>query len=245
MPTYVNYFYNQYVDSYTSGEPAVGDFREPLPTAWGFRWLYNPLMGTKVRVFKRASFEWAGEDDYEFLTEGVVHDLWLPDYAGVNPADPPEEMYALDCRPYTYYAWDEDENPTSSVGGSTGPSCPPNTPECTTYRINILPLETQEVDIAQFVLPDPDNDQVPSEAGWMMLIFPYSNWPVEETANFDREDDQYQTYVSVRYDAQGTFSAAMPAAVLGSILCFPDDALPWLHVGRYSVTNMALPKIKY
>jgi hypothetical protein len=162
------------------------------------------------------------------MAPGAVNDmLFDAAYAGTQALDPPLEMYAFDCRPYTYFVWDEDENPTTSQGGSTGPSCPPNTPECTTFRINILPLETQEVDISQFQLPVVD--QVIAANGWMMLVFPHSNvW------NVPYVDDVYQVYVSTRYDAFGKFSAAMPAALLGNWSCDTGDILPTLHVGQYT-----------
>jgi hypothetical protein len=223
-----HFFYGQYIQA-DSG-PFIGDFREPLGTIYGFRWLNNAIMGSKVRVFKRASHN----NDYPWLSPGIVHDLWLPDFNSENPTDPPEEMYALDCIPYTYYAWDENENPTSAQGGTTGPSCPPNTPECTTFRINILPLETQEVDITQFNLPEVSTG-VTAQAGWMMLIFPLSN--SEYSPVLDYWQDCYQVYVSVRYDAHGNFSAAMPAALLGNYNCDDTDMLPWAHVGRFTMTE--------
>ncbi|MCP4895451.1 MAG: hypothetical protein GY906_00620 [bacterium] len=222
-----NYFYTQYVAALGSYTSTYGDFREPLPTAWGFRWLYNSVMGSKVRVFKRASANNATAEQ----SVGAVADLYI-DIADLGAAtDPPTKLYAMDCRPYTYYSWDEDENATSAVGGSTGPSCPPNTPECQTFRINLLPLETQQVDISQFSLPEPEEVGVPATSGWMMLVFPYSN--------VGSGDDLYQTYVSVRYDAHGVFSAAMPAAQLAHYACDPSQYLPWIGVGRYNFVQFA------
>ncbi len=217
-------FYHQYVMANGAGYTATyGDYREPLPTAWGFRWLNSADMSTSVRVYKRASAELL----YLSQSPGMVTDMLFLDsstalWGGSLAEDPPAYMFAWDCQAYTYYAWDEDENPTTSVGGGTGPSCPPNTPECTPVRINLLPLETQEVNINQFRLPSADS-------GWMLLIFPWSNTP---------NDDIFQTYVSVRYAAYGNYSAATQAAVMANYSCFPEQIVPALGINYDYVTPL-------
>lgn len=67
------------------------DLREPLPSAWAFRYMAGTIFETNIRVFKAPSMT----PDHEFPGIGVEGDF-----------------LADDCLAYTYYAWDEDENVT-------------------------------------------------------------------------------------------------------------------------------------
>ncbi len=209
-------FYHQYIEALSPSTPAYqptyGDYREPLPSAWGFRWINDGSMTTSLRVFERASAELV----FQGQSPGMLTDMLFLDadqnlWAGTGAPEPPAYMLAWDCQAYTYYAWDEDEN-SITVIPSGGPSPPPGGQA--PPGINLLPLETQEVDISQFNLPE-------AGSGWMMLVFPWSNTD---------QDDVYQTYVSVRYGAYGHYSAAVQAAVLGNYSCFADQVLPNLGV---------------
>jgi len=102
------------------------DLREPLPTAWAFR--YHGVGGgpltTRLRVWKMPD-----------------------DLVEVRPADDPhplEGLAAEDCWAYTYYAWDEDENVVYSQG------VPP------LYQPNLLPLMVQEVAVDELDVPAGD-----------------------------------------------------------------------------------------
>ena len=209
-------FYHQYsaADCAVAG---CGDFREPLASAYGFRWMNDATQGlqTWVQVFKRATLT----NNFTTQSPATITDLFLLNSAGnVWSANldqaPPSMMLAWDCEAYTYYVWDEDENcVTTTTGG--GPSCPPGDPNCYSPRINLLPLETQEVEITQFNIPT-------TSAGWMLIVWPWSNnqtW-----------DDWFQTYVQVKYKGFGTYSAALPAAVMANFNCFPAQALPNLGI---------------
>lgn len=210
-------FYHQYVES-SCINPFAGcaDYREPLANAYGFRWMNDATNGlqTWIQVFKRASAELI----YLNQSPGTVTDLLLLNSSGyiwdaqLDQA-PPSMMLAWDCQAYTYYVWDEDENCTSTTTGG-GPSCPPGDPNCYTPRINLLPLETQEVEITQFNIPT-------TSAGWMLIVWPWSN---------NQFDDLYQTYVQVKYKGFGTYSAALPAAVMANYNCFPRQVLPNLGI---------------
>ncbi len=83
-------FYGRYSNSFDTT-----DYREPLPTAWAFRYLEDSSIGleTYLRVWKGSTLN------------KIVPDLVLDD-----PDQSPNEMWALNCLAYTYYAWDEEEN---------------------------------------------------------------------------------------------------------------------------------------
>jgi len=196
-------FYHQY----SQGK----DDREPLPNAYGFRYLGagSTDFGTNVRVFKRAS---TNPPFNTGDTPGHIEDLML----GGAQTSIPTSMYAKDCQPYIYFAWDEDEQVVTSPPVPPW-SCPPNDPNCTAIgEPNELPLETQEVAIDKgFVTPDMN--------GWILLVWPN---------NVQSHSDLYQTYVSVKYNAFGRYSAAMPAAVLSNYNCFANQVLPNLGIGQ-------------
>jgi len=77
---------------------AVSDLREPLPTAWAFRYRFEaPDTDTRVRVWKAPS----ALIDVETVNVGGFD--WI---------------HAWDCHAYTYYAWDDDEQVISSPPGT-------------------------------------------------------------------------------------------------------------------------------
>ena len=197
-------FYHRYT---ARVDDTVSDYREPLPTAWAFRYLGAGLatIGTDIRV-------WKGSTDY-----ALTYDLERGD-----PQFQPDEFIASNCHAYTYYAWDEDEVVTSVTtvpwSGGGGDTVIPN----------LIPLETQEVPVDQF--------DTPGAFGWMLFVWPASNYP----ANFagTEFDDYYQTWMSVRYNAYGTWSAALDGAVMANYNCFSDQILPniginYSYVGEF------------
>lgn len=99
------------------------DYREPLATAFAFRYFNIPEAGfsTDVIVWKN------------------YHDRQWIDLNGNGVVDAGEYFYAAD-RGYVYYAFDENENSKSRTGGPSGfESTEPNN----------LPLETQKVPFNQ------------------------------------------------------------------------------------------------
>ena len=61
----------------------------------------------------------------------------------------------------------------------------------------------------------------------MLFVWPASNY-VDAGAGL--QDDYYQTWMGVRYNAAGQWSAAMDAAVMGNFNCFSDQVLPTLGI---------------
>ncbi len=193
-------FYERYLDVGTA------DYREPLPTAWAFRYQLNVDAGinTWIRAFKAST------------TFRTVLDLGSTTTNFGNITTPgPSALYANSCIPYTYYAWDEDEqvNSFSSSedpwsGGLEDPIRPVP---------NLLPLETQEVDVSQFFLVgQADGDAF----GWLMFVWPASN---------GYQGDLYQTWMGVKYSGFGDYTAGLSGAVLANFNCDRSQVLPGLY----------------
>ena len=117
-----------YYARYGHGVAAPWQYREPLGTAWGFRYLSDDSNSaeTYIRVWKGTSWN-------EYLV-----DLELDSYD-----QDVSSFTALNCLAYTYYAWDEEEN----VVYTNGPWWMWESP-------NLLPLGTQEVYVDEFLLAD-------------------------------------------------------------------------------------------
>jgi len=194
-------FYHQYVMGTGAGYSATsGDYREPLPTAWAFRYLnMGQAMSTKLRVFKRATY--VGSGNHDTLVWDNYND------ADVINQIPPTYIAADDTIPYTLFIWNEDEDAMLITGVR-----PPWSPSPGSCRVNLLPLETQEVDISEF--------GVTFTSGWGLLVYPPSN-------NLTG-DDWYQVYVSTQHAAAGRYSAALEGTVLGNANCFSEQMLPGL-----------------
>ncbi len=146
-------FYSRY---HVGAGAGVQDYREPLGTAWALRYFHLPNAGdaanTSIRAWKSST------------NQALVQDLSNGSYT-VDPA----ELYSNSCTPYTYYAWDEDENVIGVSGGFIPPwsgEDPQPLPQP-----NLFPLETQEVPARQFYLVG-DTD---AAFGWMLFIWPRSN----------------------------------------------------------------------
>jgi hypothetical protein len=199
-----------------------GDFREPLPTAWAFRYIVAPDAGAKtwIRAWKGGTLNLRVQD--------------LTEWDDGPPAGPvpitgqnPDELYASSCWPYTYYAWDEDEGVNAVGPGFTPPWSGGPTADPIPVP-NLLPLETQEVDAEEFFLV---GDPATGAFGWMLFIFPRSN-------NFDGpvvgvDYDYYQTWMGVKYASFGTYTAGLEGAVMANYNCF-FESLPRLGINRFS-----------
>jgi hypothetical protein len=191
-------FYHRY-----SALPSVGatsDYREPLPTAWAFRYLGAGVanVGTDIRVWKGSS------------AEEVTYDL-----ERIGDKFTPSTLVASNCHAYTYYAWDEEENVT------TVSTVPWSLPTGGTVVPNLIPLETQEIPV--------DELNTPAAFGWMLFVWPASNYP-GDPFGYTNFDDFYQTWMGVKYNAADQWSAAMDAAVMGNFNCFSDQQLPNLGI---------------
>ncbi len=180
------------------------DFREPLGTAWGFRYAVAPGFTTKVRAFKAS-------------TEALI----VPDLDATNPS----LLVADYCQAYTYYSWDENEQVMSGSGGQDpfsggeGQGAP-----------NLLPLETQEVDMNQFNIAD--------DFGWVLFVWPQSNYDLPGADQ--NMSDLYQTWMGVHYTADapnGLMSEGMSATLMANYNCFSDQVLGNLGI-NYDYVDM-------
>lgn len=186
---------------YTSPPTLTPDFREPLPTAWAIRYIGAEVsaMDTHIRVFK-ASTNFPTIQDLTIHTDGTLR--------------------AHDCEAYTYFAWDEDEGVTTTTND------PWSDPEDPANLWNILPLETQEVEVDDF--------RTPGANGWMLFVWPNSNY---DGLTATLPPDYYQTWMGVRYSAFGKFSAAKDGNVMANWNCFDTQVLPGLGVEFDYVTT--------
>ena len=97
---------------------------------------------------------------------------------------------------------------------------------------NLIPLETQEIPVDQF--------DTPGAYGWMLFVWPASNY---FDAGTGLQDDFYQTWMGVRYNANDQWSAAMDGAVMANFNCYSDQILPdlginydYVGLGKYNVS---------
>jgi hypothetical protein len=219
--TFPTTFYSRY-----SNAEDTTDWREPLPTAWGFRYQDADLpdgssLDTMIRTWKAQSRTDAPND--------IIWDL----RATVLSNGVASELVSRNCLAYTYYVWDEEENVDIVVVERPPWSGGPTTPIGVVP--NFLPLETQEVNADHFNLLGP--------FGWLMFIWPASNMAVDP--QFD-EELRYQTWMGVKYaktevdNPSGPgFSGAKDGAVLANYNCFDQQTLPGLGINfRYiEITN--------
>jgi len=187
------------------------DFREPLGTAWAFRYMNAP--GTDVFTWIRA---WRGSMENPVVPDLAQDDDGVPGISGPSPS----QLWSESCIPYTYYAWDEDENVNSvrevpPWSGTTDEPVPVP---------NLFPLETQEVAIDEFFVVEDANGNF---FGWMMVIWPHSNWDGINPADMD----MYQSWMGVKYAAFGQYTAGLSGAVLANFNCDQTQVLPALGFG--------------
>jgi hypothetical protein len=204
-------FYNRYHLG------AGAEQREALPTAWGFRYILDTI--NQGNTWIRA---WKGSTAVPRIVD-LAQDVLGTPVSGTSPA----ALYANTCIPYTYYAWDEDENVNRVTPGFIPPWSGSEDPDPVPVP-NLFPLETQEVPISEF-------DIVQSSAtegyGWMMVIWPLSNW--DGVNPIISEYDQYQTFMSVKYGMFSNRSAGLAAAVMANYNCDATQVLPTLGIGMY------------
>jgi hypothetical protein len=191
-------FYSRY---HVAQAATVQDYREPLGTAWGLRYLHAPNAGDAASTSIRA---WKGATNNLL---NLAEDLSNGDYTLG-----PDELYSNSCTPYTYYSWDEDENIVGVSGGFVPPwsgEDPQPLPQP-----NLFPLETQEVPARQFYLVG-DFDVA---FGWMLFVWPRSN-TVNAAGVAGVDLDQYQTWMGVKYQAFGNSSVAFSANQMANYNC--------------------------
>ena len=163
--------------------------------------------------------------------KGTINNALAADLSNGSYSLNPDELFANSCTPYTYYAWDEDENANSVQGTTPPPWSGGDVPQEPIPVPNLFPLETQEVNADQFFIVDPDGDG--TAFGWIMFIWPRSN-----TVDFTGADyaisDMYQTWMGAKYAAFGQYTAGLSGAVLGNYNCFNHVLGNGLGIGTYS-----------
>ncbi len=192
-------FYSRYASGFNFAD---WGFREPLGTAWAFRYMNDPAQNafTYIRAWKGVSWN------------RKIVDLW-GDF-GFAYDQTVSHFTALNCLAYTYYAWDEAENVTSITDN------PWSFPGGGNEVPNLLPLETQEVSVDEFTLPD--------NFGWMLFVWPASNF--DGLPGSDPNPEFYQTWMGVKYQAFGQYSAALDGALMANYNCFQQQVLPNLGI---------------
>jgi hypothetical protein len=128
------------------------------------------------------------------------------------------DYLSLSCLAYTYWAWDADEGVYHH--DECPGSCPPRLSQ------NLLPLAAQEIPV--------DDLNTPGEEGWLLFVWPASNFADPYTADqytANPVPDWYQTWMGVRYSAFGRFSTFIPGTVMASYNCYSDQVVPKLGIG--------------
>jgi len=192
------------------GLAGTADYREPLPSAWGFRYMNAAPVDafTWIRAWRGSMLNAVVSD----LRQDVLGTLIIDD-------ETPAALWSNSCVPYTYYAWDEDEN-VNSVGPGFVPPWSGGPTDVPIPVPNLFPLETQEVAIDEFFIVDIDHDG--NSFGWMMVIWGSSNGYTV---------DQYQSWMGVKYAAFGQYTAGLSGAVLANFNCDNTQVLPTLGIG--------------
>jgi len=186
---------------YSNTVPA-SDFREPLGTAWAFR-----TMDTGDGQYTTDILAFKAQTRMDFVR--------IPD---LNATAGVSRFIASNCLAYTYYSWDEEENVMSGEGpggggfsGGEGGYPPPN----------LLPLETQKVAVSQFNVSD--------DFGWMLFVWPASNW--DNLVGAPAEQYFYQTWMGVQYTAvDGLYTEGLDGVLMANYNCFSDQVLPNLGI---------------
>jgi hypothetical protein len=209
-------FYHRYS---VMGPDNVSDYREPLPTAWAFRYFGARTEGldTIIRAWKGSSID------------AIVPDL------KISPvSEAPTAMTATNVLAYTYYAWDEEENVLTTT------QVPWSQPGGQSVVPNLLPLETQEVNVEQF--------NTVADSGWMLFVWPASNFytesPLDATGCEDLYD-LYQTWMGVKFTATGQYSAFTEGTVMANFNCFSQQmvqnglgiAFDYVDLGGYVISD--------
>ena len=180
-------FYSQLTENFV---PPVHDFHEPLPTAYAFEYYNGGGITSNLMVWKNTTELERNRD--------------------LNPVGWEA------CRPYIYYAWDQNEN--SKQGGCCWPYG-------RAYP-NEIPYQTQKVPLT------PANFWgMPASAGWMLLVFDPSILGAtyySEHGPLGNLARDAQAWVGVQY-YWGTYSTEVEAITLGNFWCFPGDVMPKLN----------------
>jgi hypothetical protein len=124
-----------------------------------------------------------------------------------------------DSGAFVYYAWDENAQVTSRTA-CLGLPCPGPV-----IDPNVFPYKTQIVPI------DLNNFSLPSDRGWIMLVFPPSYGPAYVSGNDPTPNNtlltrSYQVWAATVQTLTGGGTAYLEAATLGNVYCQSNQTLP-------------------
>ncbi|MEM4188097.1 MAG: hypothetical protein QXN56_02895 [Candidatus Hadarchaeum sp.] len=174
------------------------DAREPLGTAFAFRYMDEPAMNlsSAVTVWK---------NDTEFVTVGGT--------VRVN-----------DCGRYIYYAWDHNEHSLSRTaqGGPSGFEFTDVDPNQFPFETQQVQLTKNYFDIYRNLGAGNNN------IGWMMLIFPpsYGFAQPNSTLTYDPLIQAWVGYEFRWQTGSNSFATGIEAATLANAHCFANQTLP-------------------
>jgi hypothetical protein len=180
------------------------DDREPLATAFAFRYLNSGGLSSEIRLWKNRT--------EVYFDDSTAGDPRYGVYLGLDT------YLAYACDPFLYYAWDEDENVRSRGGGPSG---------FATNEPNPLPFETQSVP-----LTSSNFNGLLDTNGWMLLVLDTSVFSNNPPYGFGTgQQGQWPFgWVGIKYNF-GTYSTMTEAATVGNAICFPSQVLPQLGIG--------------
>ncbi len=224
-------FYARY-----SNADDTSDYREPLPTAWAFRYGNMDLAdGSEFKTFIRAfkAETWTAPPIGSVANHGGAKYAHVADlFVTLNADASANKLLARNCLAYTFYVWDEEENVVVYSPEDVPWSGGPGQEEATVP--NLLPLETQEVNADHFI-PRDNNGDPAFNFGWMLFVWPASNYAVDPALG--DAPMFYQTYMGVKFakmEPAGVtgpgYSGATDGAVMANYNCFAQQQLPVLGI---------------
>jgi hypothetical protein len=121
----------------------------------------------------------------------------------------------MDSRGYLYYAWDQDEHTVSR-----GVQCGTSPCQESTVNPSMFPFLTQMVPVTS------NNFDLPSEYGWMLVVFPPSYGPTftDMTPGPSESFPKYMAYAALR-TYYGGYSTLTPATAMANAQCNPAEVL--------------------
>ena len=173
------------------------DDREPLGNAFAFNYITGGGISTEVAVWKNR--------------------------LEIEKTTLPTQWWVRACRPYIYYAWDENEKGITR----TGTSCPSGQ-LCYNWEPNVFPFETQKVAVTT------TNFDGIMANGWMLLVFdPAIPYPSAFTPPLTEPQPRaIQAAVFAKYN-WGGYSTSIEAAQLANTWCWPAQTIANLTLDTY------------
>jgi hypothetical protein len=201
-------FYGRYNNTTFNAGP---DFREPLATAFAFRYVDEaPTFASNVLVWKNKT---------EFIT-----------VSGVQRVN--------DCGRYLYYAWDHNEHSLSRTaeGGPSGFDFFDRDPNQFPFETQSVALTAAQFDL--YATLDAGANNI---GWMLLVFPPSYGFVPTDTADAFNADTQAWVGTTFKYNIGGNkFSAGTEAATMANAHCFLTQTLPGLGV-NYNYNQMTGP----